>query len=257
MNADSMQRFKCWLKQHPDPKMQKLFIGLKRLRASSLPTPKLVNQVIYASYTFGRDSLSTLQRLFVATPAFKGRCQQCGDALYLYGGLPYISGPLNITVGDECRISGMTTFNGRSTLVNTTRPELLIGNNVGIGWQVTISVATQVVIEDNVRIAAGCQLFGYSGHPIDARDRAAGMPDEENRVGSIVLQHDVWLGSGVRVLPGVTVGAGTIVAAGSIVTHDLPPYCLAAGAPVKVIRSLETLGLDANRRDANTRGAYA
>lgn len=45
----------------------------------------------------------------------------------------------------------------------------------------------------------------------------------------------MWLGYGVIVLTGVTVGRGSIVAAGSVVTRDIPPYSIAAGVPAKVL----------------------
>lgn len=48
--------------------------------------------------------------------------------------------------------------------------------------------------------------------------------------------HDVWLGCNAVVLSGVTIGTGAIVAAGSVVTRDLPPFALAAGAPAQVRR---------------------
>ena len=50
----------------------------------------------------------------------------------------------------------------------------------------------------------------------------------------IFIEDDVWLGAGVKVLDGVTIGTGTIVGAGSFVTTDLPAYSIAAGAPALV-----------------------
>jgi hypothetical protein len=47
----------------------------------------------------------------------------------------------------------------------------------------------------------------------------------------------VWLGAGVVVLRGVTIGDGCIVAANAVVTRDLPPYTICGGLPAKVIRS--------------------
>jgi acetyltransferase-like isoleucine patch superfamily enzyme len=55
----------------------------------------------------------------------------------------------------------------------------------------------------------------------------------------ISVGDDVWLGSGVIVLPGVTIGDRSTVGAGSVVTDDIPPDCLALGAPAKVVRSLD------------------
>lgn len=100
-------------------------------------------------------------------------------------------------------------------------------------------MGSKIVLGDNVRIAGRAFLAGYPGHPINARDRALGKPDRDEQVGAIVLEQDVWLGTGVMVMAGVTIGAGTIVAAGSIVTRDLPAGVLAAGVPATVLRPLQ------------------
>ena len=128
----------------------------------------------------------------------------------------------------------MTTISGRAVGENI--PQLIIGDNVGIGWRTSISVGQSVAIGDNVRIAGDCYLAGYPGHPIDAKLRALGKPDTEAQVGNITLEDDVWLATGVKVMPGVTIGRGTIVAAGSVVTKSLPCFVLAAGVPARVIK---------------------
>lgn len=51
----------------------------------------------------------------------------------------------------------------------------------------------------------------------------------------IVIEDDCWLGSGVKVLDGVTIGRGSVIGAGSVVTKDIPPYSIAVGAPAKII----------------------
>ena len=226
---------KNWLQHHPNPGYRRLFQLLKTVRSMDIPTPRLWNRFLYITITGIRSLLSSLGRVLIYTPAFKGRLDSCGKGLYLYTGLPFISGPLYIQVGDRCRISGQTTFSGRSS---GQKPELIIGNNVGIGWQTTIAVGQKVIIEDNVRIAGKAFLFGYSGHPLDAQARAEGQPDSESQVSNIHLQKDVWLGSNVSVSAGVTIGEGTIVATGSVVTKDLPPFVLAGGNPARVVRSV-------------------
>ena len=145
-------------------------------------------------------------------------------------------GPLSIRLGDHCRISGKVTITGRSA--GRAKPQLTIGSNVDIGWMNTLAVGRNISIGDNVRLAGQCFLAGYPGHPIDARARAAGLPDEDSQVGDITLEKDVWLATGVSVMAGVTIGEGTIVAAGSVVTHSLPAFVLAGGVPAKVIRPL-------------------
>src|SRR5215211_4359130 len=71
-------------------------------------------------------------------------------------------------------------------------------------------------------------------HPIDPDTRRAKWEAAE----PIVIEANVWLGGGVIVLPGVTIGENTVVGAGSIVTKDLAPNVVAAGNPARVVRSL-------------------
>lgn len=54
----------------------------------------------------------------------------------------------------------------------------------------------------------------------------------------ITIEDNVWLGGGVIVCPGVTIGANTVVGAGAVVTKDLPPDVLAVGNPARVVRTL-------------------
>jgi acetyltransferase-like isoleucine patch superfamily enzyme len=141
-----------------------------------------------------------------------------------------------MTVGNDCRISGQTTFSARTC--GASSPQLQVGNNVDIGWMTTIAIGSRVQLGDNVRIAGRAFLAGYPGHPIDPLNRALGLPDTEDQVGDIIIENDVWLATGVSVMAGVTIGQGSIIAAGSVVTHDIPAMVLAAGVPAKVIRSL-------------------
>lgn len=55
--------------------------------------------------------------------------------------------------------------------------------------------------------------------------------------GDTVIGHDVWLGHDSVIMPGVSVGSGSIIATRAVVTKDVPPYCVVAGNPGKVIKS--------------------
>lgn len=54
--------------------------------------------------------------------------------------------------------------------------------------------------------------------------------------GDVVIGSDVWIGTEAMILSGITIGDGAIVAARSVVTRDVPPYAVVAGAPAKVMR---------------------
>ncbi|MGY5612706.1 acyltransferase [Vibrio brasiliensis] len=241
MLAQRINHFKVWLQHHENPSYRKLFLILKTVRAFDIPTPQWWNRLCYLLYQTLTGFYLSLVRVIIHTPAFKGRLKRHGKSLYLFGGVPFISGPLSITIGDDCRISGQTTFSARPQSNN---PQLLIGSNVDIGWQSTIAVATRVVIGDNVRIAGRAFLFGYSGHSLDPELRAQGHGDECRDIGDIVLEHDVWLGTNVTVCPNVTIGHGTVVGTGSVVTKSLPPMVVAVGNPAKIVRYLNSQEVD-------------
>lgn len=236
MQVFSLNQSKQWIKNSPHPIAKILFKQLKSLIQFELPAPPWLMQFFYFIYTFSRACIATIMRFFIWTPLFKGRVKKVGQRLNLYGGLPYFSGPLLMAVGNDCRISGQTTFSARTCA--PLPPKLQIGNNVDIGWMTTIAVGSRVQLGDNVRIAGRAFLAGYPGHPIDPIDRALGLPDSEDQVGDIIIENDVWLATGVSVMAGVSIGQGSIIAAGSVVTHDIPAMVLAGGVPAKVIRSL-------------------
>lgn len=56
--------------------------------------------------------------------------------------------------------------------------------------------------------------------------------------GKVTIQEDAWIGAGAIILPNLTIGAGSIVAAGAVVTRDVPSFCVVAGVPAKVIKTL-------------------
>ncbi|WP_394208966.1 acyltransferase [Enterovibrio calviensis] len=232
----NIQATRHWLKHSPSPVARGLFRTLKACLHMSIPAPKLIVVPLYQLTRLTQGLWENMTRTMWWTPVFKGRLHHVGKNFYLYGGMPLVSGPLSISMGDDCRVSGQTTFSGRTC--SNEQPQLLIGDNIDIGWQTTIAVGRKVVIGDNVRIAGRAFLAGYPGHPINAQDRAAGMPELDSQVGDIILEPDVWLATGVSVMAGVTIGHGTIVAAGSVVTSDLPPNVVAGGIPAKVLRNL-------------------
>jgi len=240
MTNVSIIRLRAWIKTHPDPLARRIFSLAKKLRAMDLPAPKCVFKPLYFFYIGSKNVIDGAMRVCVWTPLFKSQLWAVGKRLYLYGGLPYLTGPTQIRIGNDCRISGKTTISGRHG--STITPSLTLGHNIDVGWQTTIAVGRRIVLHNNVRIAGQCFLAGYPGHPLEAAPRARGEADHDTQVGDIVLQDDVWLGTGVSVMAGVTIGVGTVVAAGSIVTKNLPPGVLAAGNPARVIRHINQSG---------------
>ena len=62
------------------------------------------------------------------------------------------------------------------------------------------------------------------------------IQDDTVSAGPIHIGHDVWIGAGSHILPGVSVGTGAVIGAGSVVSRDLPPYAIAVGTPATIVR---------------------
>lgn len=103
-----------------------------------------------------------------------------------------------------------------------------IGNDCGFSGTV-IGCAHFIKIGNNVRCGANTLITDSDWHSNDPRTG----PDK-----MIVIEDNVWLGYGVKVLKGVRIGKNTLVGAGSIVTKDIPANVIAAGNPCKVIKSI-------------------
>ncbi|NLE57095.1 MAG: acyltransferase, partial [Planctomycetes bacterium] len=113
------------------------------------------------------------------------------------------------------------------------------GGCVEIGAHTHIQSYCQLVawvgsirIGREVQIAPACAFYPYE-HGI-----AAGVPivrQPLHSAGDIVIEDGAWLGYGVIVLEGVTIGAGAVVGAGSVVTHSVPAGAIVAGVPAKVM----------------------
>lgn len=97
----------------------------------------------------------------------------------------------------------------------------------------TILDGGKVTIGDNVLIGPGCFIL-TPNHPVDPEQRKRWLVS----VKPVKIGDNVWLGSGVHVLPGVTIGDNSVIGSGSIVTKDIPANCIAVGNPCKVVKYL-------------------
>ena len=113
------------------------------------------------------------------------------------------------------------------------------GYNVHLGARSFVNFDAVMLDVAPITIGADCQLATRvqlltATHPVDATARATMWEWGE----PITLEDRVWLGGGVIVLPGVTIGADTVVGAGAVVTRDLPPGVVAVGNPARVLREV-------------------
>lgn len=105
-----------------------------------------------------------------------------------------------------------------------------IGPNAVIGAGGWIAIGSHVQIGPNVTITAENHRFSGVNQMIDQQ----GLTHE-----GITIEDDCWIGGGVSILDGVTLGRGSVVGAGAVVTRSLPSYSVAVGVPARVIRMRE------------------
>ena len=111
---------------------------------------------------------------------------------------------------------------------------ITIGDRCFANFGLTALDVAAITIGDDVQIGPYVELLTPT-HPVDPEQRRAKW---ESAL-PITIGDNVWLGGGVIVLPGVTIGADTVVGAGSVVTADLPAGVLALGTPARVLRRLQ------------------
>lgn len=136
---------------------------------------------------------------------------------------------------------GDVRLGDRVHLYRGTIVEVGAGGSVHIGTDTHIQAGCNlkgflgnVLIGCNVQVAPQC---GFSPYEHEFEDCDTTIKSQGIRsAGDIVLEDDVWLGIGVKVLEGVRIGKGAVIGAGAVVTKDIPPYAIAVGVPARVIR---------------------
>jgi acetyltransferase-like isoleucine patch superfamily enzyme len=107
------------------------------------------------------------------------------------------------------------------------------GKNVFVNTCCTFMDRAGIIIEDRVLVAPKVNLI-TTGHPIEPEIRRDTISKP------IVIKENAWLGIGVSVMPGVTIGKNSVVAAHSVVNHDVPDDAIVGGIPAKIIKHIES-----------------
>lgn len=154
---------------------------------------------------------------------------QCAGVIPIttqFDGLAYALQGAQVNLGEYCRL-------GRGVFFETP-----LEGTITVGSHVRLNTGTMIVASTEVTIGNDCLIGEY----VSIRDGNHGTKmgqamrlQEEDRA-PIHIGDDVWLGRGVVVLKGVTIGGGAIVAANSVVTKDIPENTIAAGSPAVVIK---------------------
>ena len=115
--------------------------------------------------------------------------------------------------------------------------EVIIGDGVWINNNaVIIAERTKISIGKNTLIGTEFTVYDSDFHELHPARRLSGMCE----TASVEIGENVFIGSRVTVLKGVSIGYNTVIAAGSVVSKNIPPNVVAGGIPAKVIASLLT-----------------
>lgn len=133
-----------------------------------------------------------------------------------------------IHIGDHASVQRFSIF------------ETIRGGSISIGQHTHIQSGCNLTaalgnirIGSHVQLAPRCALYPYQHGVSDLTIPIAQQPILSK--GDILIEDDAWLGVGVIVMDGVTIGRGAVIGAGAVVTKDVPPLAIAVGAPAKVV----------------------
>lgn len=188
-----------------------------RLRAGFLPLYRFINRVRAKTFTvLSGPGFRQLGEHTVLTPPIR------------LGGERFVAIGSGVFVGPNSWIEVMR-FTGPPA-----QSAITIGDGTSIAGFCTITAVQRVVIEPRVLMARNVYISDHS-HAYGQRERA--IKDQGvTGVAPVRIAEGAWLGHGVVVCPGVTIGRNAVVGANSVVRDDVPDFCVAVGAPARVVR---------------------
>ncbi len=110
---------------------------------------------------------------------------------------------------------------------------IVIGDRTFVNFGLVALDVASITIGDDCQIGPNVQLLTPI-HPLDPEARR----NKWEQAAPITIENNVWLGGGVIVLPGVTVGENSVIGAGSVVSRDVPANVVAVGSPARIHRRL-------------------
>jgi acetyltransferase-like isoleucine patch superfamily enzyme len=157
----------------------------------------------------------------------------CGVGLQVIGPRHFqISGP-QVRLGNHVHIMTLPEAPVRLSVFEG-MGSISVGDFSLINPGVRVTSAEGITIGRSCMLAMHCSVSDADWHDTKHRIFAPG------NTAKVILEDNVWLGEGVRVLKGVTIGENTVVGTGSVVTRSLPANVIAAGNPAREIKPLES-----------------
>ena len=153
---------------------------------------------------------------------------------YLDQGVYVHACPAGVEIGDNTYVMHGSVLHVYR-LRNLPNAGIWIGKNSLIGEMNVIRGQGGIHIGDRVYTSPLCQLIAVN-HIFD--DPNVPFVEQGITAEGIIIEDDVWIGSGAVILDGVRVGQGAVVAAGAVVTKDVPAHVVVGGVPAKVLKEI-------------------
>jgi acetyltransferase-like isoleucine patch superfamily enzyme len=128
---------------------------------------------------------------------------------------------------------GNGVFLGRGTILSCKNGDIVLGDEVNIGFSSEIFSGSSVTVGRYGLFAAQTYLVG-GGHEFGRLDEPVVHQARTSK--GISLGENVWLGTGAKVMDGVRIGRDAVVGAGAVVTDDVPEASIAVGVPARVVK---------------------
>lgn len=136
----------------------------------------------------------------------------------------------SLVIGENCDIHSFTE-------IRASGAKIRIGDNCSLNNFGMIVAKGDITIGNSVRIGPHSLIIS-GNHVFENPDITVLEQGVEGK--GIIIEDDVWVGGGVKILDGVKIGRGSVIGAGAVVTKDIPEYSVAAGVPAKVIKKRES-----------------
>ena len=150
------------------------------------------------------------------------------------------NGKGRVKICEGCLLGcGLAPKIGNGAIMLQARPTdavISVARNSAFSNNVSIIAMKSVEIGEGCLIGDLVSIMDADGHGIAPSERRDG---NANKSAPVKLERNVWLGSRVIILKGVTIGENSIIAPGAVVTSSIPSNCVAGGVPAKVIKTID------------------
>ena len=161
-----------------------------------------------------------------------------GRSFKSFGPASVIVPPLRLA-GQRAIVIGRGVYIGSDSWLQAIDPEtnataITIGDGTSMSGHCVVSSARSISIGKKVLFARNVYVSDHIHAYLDTHQ--AVLDQGLDRIDPVEIGDGAWLGQNVVVCPGVTIGPGAVVGANAVVVDDIPGYCVAVGAPARVVK---------------------